>query len=487
MSILQNFPTDSGCCSDSETKGSLKGFPESTTAASCGITIDFSRQCLSDGEWQRLSNAAQEKGVLEAHRRMLEGGIVNASENRAALHASLRAFSSDAPQIEKADAERRRMLDFARRIRSGEWTGCRGRPIRSVINIGIGGSAVGPQCVWQALRLVNPGIQIHFLSAVDGILLERILAECDAQSTLVIVSSKSFTTRETLVNADAVDQWLLDNGIVGADREKHVVVVSANPDAAKTFGLPDKNQFRLWDWVGGRFSVWGATGLPVLLGIGEEAFLEFLRGANEMDRHSVAAPLEKNLPAILALIEYRNIASLGVGSLCVLPYDVRLLGFVPWLQQLEMESLGKSRKADGSALPGRSGLPVWGGSGDEAQHSFGQWLREGTGNTAIDVIYPAVPGHSCAAQFRCLISNAKAQCEALVTRPGTAGRFNVLSSLVLDAVSPRRLGALMALYEHKTTMLATLLDINPFDQPGVEYGKELSRRAEQTVARAPDF
>lgn len=160
---------------------------------------------------------------------------------------------------------------------------------------------------------------------------------------------------------------------------------------------------------------------------------------------------------------------------------------MPWLQQLEMESLGKSRKADGSALPGRSGLPVWGGSGDEAQHSFGQWLREGTGNTAIDVIYPAVPGHSCAAQFRCLISNAKAQCEALVTRPGTAGRFNVLSSLVLDAVSPRRLGALMALYEHKTTMLATLLDINPFDQPGVEYGKELSRRAEQTVARAPDF
>lgn len=189
----------------------------------------------------------------------------------------------------------------------------------------------------------------------------------------------------------------------------------------------------------------------------------------------------------MALIEYRNITVLDVGSLCVLPYDERLLGFVPWLQQLEMESLGKSRKADGSLLPGRSGLPVWGGSGDEAQHSFGQWLREGTGNTAIDVIYPAVPGHSCAAQFRCLISNAKAQCEALVTRPDAAGCFNVLSSLVLDAVSPRRLGALMALYEHKTTMLATLLDINPFDQPGVEYGKELSRRAEQTVARAPDF
>lgn len=487
MSTPHNFPSDTVCCPGSQTKASLNKLSEAKPIASCGISLDASRQRLSKNDWERLCILAEEKGLLEAHQRMMSGEIVNSSESRAALHTSLRAFSPKAPYFDKVDAERRRMFDFARRVRSGEWKGCRGRRIRSVINLGIGGSAVGPHCVWQALRPVNPEIQVHFLSAVDGILLERILAECDPQSTLVIVSSKSFTTRETLVNADAVDQWLLDNGIVGVDREKHVVVVSANPDAAKTFGLPDKNQFRLWDWVGGRFSVWGATGLPVLLGIGEEAFLEFLRGANEMDRHSVAAPLEKNLPAILALIEYRNIASLGVGSLCVLPYDVRLLGFVPWLQQLEMESLGKSRKADGSALPGRSGLPVWGGSGDEAQHSFGQWLREGTGNTAIDVIYPAVPGHSCAAQFRCLISNAKAQCEALVTRPGTAGRFNVLSSLVLDAVSPRRLGALMALYEHKTTMLATLLDINPFDQPGVEYGKELSRRAEQTVARAPDF
>lgn len=481
MSNPHIFPADTVCCPASQTKASLNKLLEAKPIASCGISLDASRQRLSKNDWERLCILAEEKGLLEAHQRMMSGEIVNSSESRAALHTSLRAFSPKAPYFDKVDAERRRMFDFARRVRSGEWKGCRGRRIRSVINIGIGGSAVGPHCVWQALRPVNPEIQVHFLSAVDGILLERILAECDPQSTLVIVSSKSFTTRETLVNADAVDQWLLDNGIVGVDREKHVVVVSANPSAASNFGLPEENQFHLWDWVGGRFSVWGATGLPVMLGIGEDAFLEFLHGANEMDHHSASAPIAKNLPALLALLEYRNAVDLQVGSLCVLPYDERLLGFVPWLQQLEMESLGKCRCIDGSALTGRSGLPVWGGNGDEAQHSFGQWLREGSGNTAIDVIYPAMPGHSCAAQFRCLISNARAQCEALVKRPEEFGHFNVLSALILDAVTPRRLGALMALYEHKTTMLASLFNVNSFDQPGVEYGKQLSRKAEAQI------
>lgn len=452
--------------------------------SSCGITLDVSRQRLYPDEWKMLLAEGEAKAVLEAHRRMLAGEIVNNSEKRAALHTSLRAFSPDAPLFGKVIAERRRMLDFARCVRSGEWKGCTGKKIRNVINIGIGGSAVGPQCVWQALQPAAPEIRVHFLTAADGILLERILAQCDAETTLVIISSKSFETNETRINGDEVYDWLDNSGILGDDKEKHLIVVSAYPDAAFDFALPDANQFHLWNWVGGRFSVWGATGLPVLLGIGEEAFLEFLRGANEMDRHSAEAPLEKNLPAILALIEYRNITSLGVGSLCVLPYDVRLLGIVPWLQQLEMESLGKSRKADGSALPGRSGLPVWGGNGNEAQHSFGQWLREGTGSTAIDMIYPAAAGHSNIYEFACLLANARAQCEALVTRPDAGGRINVLTSIVPDEISPRRLGALMALYEHKTTMLATLLGVNPFDQPAVEYGKAVSEDMRWSIVRS---
>lgn len=448
---------------------------------SCGISVDITRHRLIPPEKKHLIALGEEKGLLSAHKRMVSGEAVNVSEQRAALHTSLRAFSPEAPKYEEVRTERERMFEFASKVRSGEWKGCRGLPIKSVINIGIGGSAVGPQCVWQALRPVRPDLSLHFLSAVDGVLLERILAECDAQSTLVIVSSKSFTTRKTMVNADAVDQWLLENGIVGTDRAKHVVVVSANPKAAEMFGLPKENLFRFWDWVGGRFSVWGAIGLPVLLGIGEEAFTEFLRGAEEMDRHSVTAPLEANLPALLALLEYRNAVELGIGSLCVLPYDERLNMLVPWLQQLEMESLGKTRHSEGEATTQHTGLAVWGGNGDEAQHSFGQWLREGTDNTAIDVIWTEQPGHKFDSQYRCLISNAKAQCEALVTRPDSSDQFNVLTAISLDSLSPRRLGALMALYEHKTTMLGSLFGVNAFDQPGVEYGKTLSRQVESTI------
>ena len=348
----------------------------------CGISVDFSRQRVSAEILSSLSRLADERSLLASHRKMAAGEIVNTSEGRAALHMSLRAFSPKAPHFEEVSAERSRLYEFARRVRCGEWRGCRGHRIKSVINIGIGGSAVGPQCVWHALRPAVSDIDIHFLSAVDGVLLERILSSCEAKSTLVIVSSKSFTTRETNVNADAVDQWLLENGIVGADRAKHIVVVSANPKAAEIFGLPEENLFKFWNWVGGRFSVWGAIGLPVLIGLGEEIFTEFLRGAEEMDRHSLSAPVLENLPALLA---------------------------------------------------------------------------------------------------RCLVSNAKAQCEALVTRPCASDKFNVLTALTLDALVPRRIGALMALYEHKTTMLATLFDVNAFDQPGVEYGKKLSREVEREV------
>lgn len=447
----------------------------------CGISVDFSRQRVSAEILSSLARLADERNLLASHRKMAAGEIVNTSEGRAALHMSLRAFSPKAPHFEEVSAERSRLYEFARRVRCGEWRGCRGHRIKSVINIGIGGSAVGPQCVWHALRPAVSDIDIHFLSAVDGVLLERILSSCEAKSTLVIVSSKSFTTRETNVNADAVDQWLLENGIVGADRAKHIVVVSANPKAAEIFGLPEENLFKFWNWVGGRFSVWGAIGLPVLIGLGEEIFTEFLRGAEEMDRHSLSAPVLENLPALLALLEYRNAVELDVGSLCVLPYDERLNMIVPWLQQLEMESLGKSSDIDGKPITHRTGLPVWGGNGDEAQHSFGQWLREGTGSTAIDVIWPEIPGHRFAPHYRCLVSNAKAQCEALVTRPCASDKFNVLTALTLDALVPRRIGALMALYEHKTTMLATLFDVNAFDQPGVEYGKKLSREVEREV------
>ena len=443
----------------------------------CGISVDFSRQRVSAEILSSLARLADERNLLASHRKMAAGEIVNTSEGRAALHMSLRAFSPKAPHFEEVSAERSRLYEFARRVRCGEWRGCRGHRIKSVINIGIGGSAVGPQCVWHALRPAVSAIDIHFLSAVDGVLLERILSSCEAKSSFFeeLYDSRNQCERRCGRSVAA------ENGIVGADRAKHIVVISANPKAAEIFGLPEENLFKFWNWVGGRFSVWGAIGLPVLIGLGEETFTEFLRGAEEMDRHSLSTPVLENLPALLALLEYRNAVELDVGSLCVLPYDERLNMIVPWLQQLEMESLGKSCDKDGKPITHRTGLPVWGGNGDEAQHSFGQWLREGTGSTAIDIIWPEIPGHKYAPHYRCLVSNAKAQCEALVTRPCASDKFNVLTAMMLDALVPRRIGALMALYEHKTTMLATLFEVNAFDQPGVEYGKKFSREVERGV------
>lgn len=449
-----------------------------TSATACGIRLDISRQRLSADDFKRLLELAESKGLLDAFKRMVQGEVVNASEGRAALHTSLRSWNPRAPHYEEVARERERMLNFATMVRDGRWRGCRGDRITDVINIGIGGSEMGPHAVWHALHPAKADIHLHFLSSVDGVLLERILAQCNPRSTLVVVSSKSFTTRETQVNSAAVDQWLLDNGIVGADRAKHMVVVSANPHAADVMCLPAQNFFHLWDWVGGRFSVWSAIGLPLAIGLGAETFREFLQGANEMDRHAFNMPVEENLPALLALMAYWNATRLEITSHCMLPYDERLRVTVPWLQQLEMESLGKTVTPEGERIPGHTGLSVWGSNGNEAQHSFYQWLREGTGRTSIDIVWSEMPGHRYAEHYRVLLANARAQAEALVMRDPASPYFNAVSTIVFDAVTPRRLGAFMAMYEHKTTMLGSLFGINPFDQPGVELGKRLSKRAE---------
>ena len=445
----------------------------------CGIRLDIGRQRISGPDFERLVAFGEKREILAAHRRMMAGAIVNESEGRAALHTSLRSFSPSAPHYDEVEHERRRIFRFAEDVRSGRWTGCRADRIKDIINVGIGGSEMGPHAVYHALRGPNPDIRVHFLSSVDGVLLERVLAACQPHSTLAIVSSKSFSTRETQVNAAAVDQWFLDAGIVGADRNRHIVVVSSKDDAAAQMCLPEENLFRIWDWVGGRFSVWGAVGLPVAVALGPEVFREFLQGAAEMDRHSSEAPISENLPALLALISYWNATRLEISSHCMLPYDERLRVLVAWLQQLEMESLGKTVTPEGEPIEGHTGQGVWGANGNEGQHSFYQWLRQGTGRTSVDMLWSEMPGHRYAEHYKVLLANARAQAEALVARDPSSPFFNAVSTIVLDAVNPRRLGALMAMYEHKTTMLGTLFHINPFDQPGVELGKRLSRRAEK--------
>jgi len=448
----------------------------------CGIALDFSRQRLNPADLAALRQVAGECDVIGAHRAMMRGAVVNASEQRAALHTALRApvDDPDAPaQIAQAvHAELARLRTFARAVRSAEWKGATGQPLTDVINIGIGGSDSGPRLAVAALSDGTQELRLHFLSNVDGHGVARLLPQLDPARTLAVVSSKSFSTRETLLNATAVRNWMQAAGIDGGALAQHVVCVSARDGAAAELGLPAANQFRLWDWVGGRFSVWSAIGLPVMLAIGPERFDEFLAGAHAMDRHSLDAPLEANLPATLALLSLWNTLALRTTSLCLLPYDDRLLAMVTWLQQLQMESLGKSVSSTGDTLTVAAGEVVWGGVGTDAQHTFFQALRQGSLRTAIDIVYAARADHAYAEHHRSLLANSRAQAEALVAHDAASQAVNAVSLLQLDALTPASLGSLLALYEHKTTMLATLLGINAFDQPGVELGKQLARDLE---------
>ena len=452
----------------------------------CGLTIDISRQRLTAEQWAGVLQMARSVDVLGKHAQMVKGEIVNRTENRPALHTSLRSKNAQVPYFSEVQTTLRRMKEFAEQVRSGQWLGVSGKAITDVVNVGIGGSEMGPHAVYHALREVNPRIRLHFLSAVDGILVDRILGILNPETTLVIVSSKSFSTRETMVNAQTVDQWLGSAGITSsADRAKHIVLVSAKTDAYKEMNLPPQNLFPIWSWVGGRFSVWGAVGLPLLIALGSDQFQAFLDGAAEMDEHVRQAPLEKNLPLTLALLAYWNATKYKMQTHCLLPYDERLRMMVAWLQQLEMESLGKTYTPDGGRVSGPTGQGIWGGHGNEAQHSFYQWLREGTGRTSIDIVWCEDPGHSHNHHHCVLTANARAQAQALVTREsGHSEYFNAVTAIRISRLTPRTLGAMMAMYEHKTTLLASLYGINAFDQPGVELGKRLCRQVEaQALAK----
>ena len=459
----------------------LRDTLENTTYSACGLTVDIGRQRMTADDLAGLFELAKDKGVLAAAKDMREGKLVNVSEGRAALHTALRDPRVSAPYHQEVTKALKHICDFADVVRSGRFKGCRGDVITDVINVGIGGSEVGVRTVYHALRKPKFPLRLHFLAAADGVSFDRIVGELNPFKTLVIVSSKSFKTRETAVNAAAIDQWLLEAGISGSDRARHMVVVSANSHAAAEMNLPKESFFPMWAWVGGRFSVWSSVGLADAIALGSDAFRNLLGGAHDMDLHVEKNAEETNIALLLALASYWNSTHLNIALHCLLPYDERLRVMVQWLQQLEMESLGKSVDLSGNPIEGRTGQGIWGGHGNESQHSFYQWLREGTYRSSMDLLWCERPGHRHAELHRVLIANAKAQAEALVTRDNPK-HFNAVTTIAIDDLTPARLGALMALYEHKTTMLGTLYNINPFDQPGVEFGKQLSRRAEAGLA-----
>jgi glucose-6-phosphate isomerase len=477
---------------------------ERYTYAGGGLAADFSKNRINDTTLKLLAQLAREAGVEKRRDAMFAGEIVNPTEGRAALHTALRASEPNAPFHAQIVAERAKMAKFADAVRSGAWTGYTGKRIRHVVNIGIGGSDLGPKMVVHALHhLETPEITSHFVSNVDGADLWRVIENIDPEETLAIIVSKTFTTLETMTNARSMRDWFVKHGCPEDALAKHFVGVSANPAEVVKFGIAKDNVFEMWDWVGGRYSLWSAVGLSIMIAIGPQQFDELLAGAHDMDEHFRTAPLEKNLPVLLGMIGiwYRNF--FGSQSYLVAPYSEALHYLPSYLQQLEMESNGKSARLDGQFVDYPTAAVTWGEPGTNGQHAFFQMLHQGPTIVPIDFIAVLTPEHPLADHHPKLLANCFAQSEAMMLgrteeearkiagpdKPELVPHImfpgnRPTTTLLVDALTARSLGALIALYEHKVLVQASVWDINPFDQWGVELGKILGKVVEADLTAA---
>jgi glucose-6-phosphate isomerase len=477
------------------------GRADRLTFAAADLVVDLSKHLITPEIVAALVALARRAGLPERIEAMFGGERINVTENRAVLHTALRASAGDTFTLDGEDVvgEVHRVLDamasFSDAVRSGSWTGSTGRRIRTVINIGIGGSDLGPAMAYRALRHYrHPDIEVRFVSNVDPAHLWSALRGLDAAETLFIVASKTFTTSETLSNARSARSWLLeqlggDDGAVA----RHFVAVSTNAAEVAAFGIDTDNMFGFWDWVGGRYSLPSAIGLPVMIAVGPDAFRDMLSGYRAMDHHFRSTPLESNVPALLGLIGvwYRNF--LDYPTYAVLPYSQDLDRFPAYLQQLDMESNGKRVGIDGSEVAMVTGPVVWGEPGTNGQHAFYQLLHQGTAVVPADLIGFLLPTDDVGGQHDLLFANMVAQAEALAfgktadevaaagvppelvphrTFPGN----RPTSVIVAPQLIPSALGQLIALYEHKVFTQGTVWGINSFDQWGVELGKELATR-----------
>ncbi len=451
------------------------------------LLLDYSKN-LIDAETLRLLMAlARERGVGDQMHRMFSGETINASENRAVLHTALRATQpvmvDGRDVMVQIQATLKRMRDFSDDVRSGRTMGHAGKAFCDVIHLGIGGSYLGPALAVQALiPYASDALRVHFVSNIDGAALHRTLAPLDPEATLVIVASKTFTTIETMTNARSVRDWLAAR--VGAEAAgRQMAAVTANPKLALDFGIFEERVFPFWDWVGGRYSLWSAVGLPVALAIGIDRFQELLHGAHAMDRHFRDAPFEQSMPVILALIGiwYNNFC--GAASHAIIPYDESLALLPAYLQQLDMESSGKSVTHDGKVADYDTGAVIWGAPGTDAQHSFFQLLHQGTRTIPADFIGACQPQHAVGQHHKILMANFFAQTAALMSGAPSQGAASdaypgnrPTNSILLKKLTPHALGLLLALYEHKVFVQNAIWGINAFDQPGVELGKRVASR-----------
>jgi glucose-6-phosphate isomerase len=465
-----------------------------------GLTLDFSKQLLDREAHRALLALAAEAALPARIAALFAGDTVNGTEGRAALHSLLRASAGNGQGTRFAEVEacRRRMRDWADRLNRGEHQGFTGQVITDVVNIGIGGSDLGPRLVSEALKPFSGDIGTHYVANVDPADLQDTLLELNPESTLFIVCSKSFRTEETLTNALAARSWMIQAGASEADLARHFLAVTTNLEAASDFGIDTENCLPMWDWVGGRYSVWSAVGLSCAIGLGWEDFAEFLAGAEAMDRHFRESSLADNMPLLLSLLEIWYCNCFGAGNHVVLPYDHRLRRLPDFLQQLTMESNGKRVSESGLSLDYDTGPVLWGSAGTMGQHSFHQLLHQGTRLCPADFILPLTTHTGMGEQHRRLVANCLAQSRTLmVGRTEAAAREALLarglepaqaerlaphlampgsrpnSLITMPALTPRSLGALLALYEHRTFCSGQLWGINPFDQWGVELGKEI--------------
>ncbi|SFL64649.1 glucose-6-phosphate isomerase [Rugamonas rubra] len=480
-------------------------FPKLTVDAA-GLFLDYSKNRVDATTVGLLLDLARERGVEAQRDAMFAGEKINLTEHRAVLHTALRLPRDKALVVDGQDvvadvhAVLEHMRDFSDRVRSGAWLGHSGKPITDVVNIGIGGSDLGPKMVCLALRsYAHPRLKMHFVSNVDGHDMDAVLEQVDPATTLFIVASKTFVTAETMLNAQTARSWFLRHAKED-DLARHFVAVSTNTEAVKAFGIDPVNMFPFWDWVGGRYSVWSSIGLAVALSVGFGYFNDFLAGAHAMDEHFRVAPLEQNMPVLLAMVGFWNRQFLGCSSLSIAPYHQDLNRFPAYLQQLDMESNGKRVTKGGVPVDVPTCPVVWGECGTNAQHAYFQLLHQGSDVTPIDFIAALRPTHDLPGHHDSLLANCFAQSEAFMTgKTGDEVRADLRAqglgeveaealvphktfpgnrpsnTILMDQLTPPLLGALIALYEHKTFVQGVLWDVNSFDQWGVELGKVLAK------------
>ena len=443
--------------------------------------VDFSKNRITDKTINLLLQLAEEVGLKKAIELQFEGSKINQTEDRAVLHSALRDFDSMKPEVKKA---LQKMKKTSNAIIKGAWKGFTGKPITDIVNIGIGGSELGPKMVTNALKYYSNALKIHYISNVDGDHVAETLKKLDRETTLFIIVSKSFTTQETMTNANAIKNWFLQ-GATQLDIEKHFIAVSTNESAIIDFGISKYNVFPIWDWVGGRFSLWSSVGLSTSCAIGYDNFEELLRGAHEMDLHFRNEDFSENIPVILALLSvwYNNFFSSETEA--IIPYTQYLEDFVPYLQQAIMESNGKSVDRNGSAINYETGTVVWGNVGANAQHAFFQLLHQGTKLVPVDFIGFSESLYNNKKQHEILKANFFSQSEALLqgtykqNAPNAYRVFNgnkPSNTILVNSLTPKSLGSLIAIYEHKIFVQGIIWNIFSYDQWGVELGKKLTNQ-----------